>query len=233
MRGATDGPAPALIKEIVMSKKASIKKTIVKLDTSKMTPAERVTFARTVQNTAKTSPVFQGSANAQTSMATWQTATDALDQNQQGIAKAEKGLVTLRGQEAQLVFDYDAAASDYAAVVRTLAKDDPTIVPTLGLTEKATKTATPDIVAPLGLKITTTKAGVDSLAWNIVPGAHLYLAQISVDPATDPTWITLTGGGRRRKLLGLVHGQKYLLRVKALGAKQEGPWSATLGYVGK
>jgi hypothetical protein len=59
----------------------------------------------------------------------------------------------------------------------------------------------------------------------------LYQVQISVDPATDATWITLEGGGRRRKLVGLVHGQKYLARVRALGARQEGPWSATVGFV--
>jgi hypothetical protein len=41
------------------------------------------------------------------------------------------------------------------------------------------------------------------------------------------------GGGRRRRLLGLVHGQKYLLRVRALGAKQEGPWSAPVGFLAK
>jgi hypothetical protein len=128
------------------------------------------------------------------------------------------------------------AASDYAATVRLLAINDPTVVPALGLTPAAPKSPPPTIVAPLGVHIATTKAGADSFAWDAVPGARLYMAQISsVNPPTDASWSVIEGGGRKRKLapLGLVHGQVYLLRVRALGAVEEGPWSATLTYTAK
>jgi hypothetical protein len=215
------------------SKKKTVKKVLVKLDTSKMTPAERVQFARNAQNTAKQCPAYTGSATAQASMTTWQTAANALDQNQSSIAQAVLALQTLRGQEGQLVYNYDVAAADYGGVVQTLANGVPSIVTGMGLAVKADATPSPAIVAPTGLMIATSKAGVDSLVWDKVPGARLYVMQYSPDPATDASWVTMPGGGRRRKLVGLVHGQKYVLRVMAMGAKQSGPWSATLGVVAK
>ena len=214
------------------TKKQTIKKAVVKMNTATMTNAQKVKFAHDTQTTAQGSPAFQGSPTAQASMTAWQATTTSLDQNQSDINKAEQQLVTLRQQEVQHVFDFEVAATNYGGVVQSIAKGDAAIVSSLGLAVRVPATPTVEIQAPLGLQIKTSKAGVESLVWDKVPGAHLYIMQMSVDPATDATWTTVPGGGRKRKLVGLVHGQKYLLRVKALGAKLEGPWSAVLGITG-
>ena len=203
------------------------------MKTAKMTPAQMVKFAHDTETAAATSPSFQSSPVAQATMTTWQSATTALDQNQSDIRKAELLLVTLRQQEVARIFDYQVAAASYGGVAQAIAKGDASVVSSMGLAVKAAAMPVVEILAPLGLQIRTTKAGVDSLYWDDVAGARLYMMQISVDPATDATWVTVAGGGRRRKLVGLAHGQKYLLRVKALGAKLEGPWSAVLGITAK
>jgi len=215
------------------TKKQTIKKATVKMHTVTMTPAQKLTFAHETQTTAQTSPTFQGSPALQAAMTTWQAATAGLAQNQSDISQTEQQLFTLRQQEVQHVFDYEVAAVNYGGIAQASAKGDASIVAALGLAVKVPGKPIVEIAAPLGLQIKTTKAGVEWLVWDKVPGAHIYVMQMSVDPATDTTWIAVPGGGRRRKLVGLIHGQKYLLRVKALGTKLEGPWSAVLGITGK
>jgi hypothetical protein len=217
------------------TKKIRVPSVVVALHIAKMTPAEKVTFQRATANTAKASSAYTGSPAAQSSMAAWQKASDALDANSQAITAAEKTLETVRGQAAALVHNFDLAAADYAATVRTLAASDVTVVSALGLTTGAQATHVTSIAAPTGLRVGTTKAGLDYVEWAKVAGALLYCAEISVDPATGTSFTMLAGGGRKRKLsnLGLVHGQSYLIRVRALGANLIGPWSPNLSYVGK
>ena len=215
------------------TKKQTIRKTVVKMQTATMTSAEKVRFAHDTQTAAQTSPTFQGSPVLQTAMTAWQATATALAQNRSDIAQKEQQLITLRQQEVQHVFDYEVAAASYGGVAQAIARGDVSVVASLGLAVRVPATPTVEILAPLGLQIQTTKAGVASLVWDAVFRAHLYIMQMSVDPATDVTWTTVPGGGRKRKLVGLVPGQKYLLRVKALGANLEGPWSATLGITGK
>jgi hypothetical protein len=216
-----------------MKKKNSIKQTIVTKQTSKLNTAQKVKFARDTENTAKASPAYQASPPAQTSMTAWKGATDALDQNRSQITTLEGQLETARTKEVQLVHDYEVAATNYASAVQTVANGDPSVVAALGLGVKPVGTPIVELGAPLGLQIRTSKAGVESLVWDKVLGARVYVMQASVDPATDTSWVTLQAGGRKRKLTTLVHGQKYLLRVKAVGAKLEGPWSAVLGITAK
>ena len=213
--------------------KATIKRALVKLGTGRMTPAQLVKFTRDTNATAKTSPAFLASPAAQGFMTTWVAAADAVEKNETEITKAETVVVTLRGQEVQLVFGCQVAAADFAGSVETLANGDPEVVKAMGLGLRTPGQPVVEIAAPLGLKLATSRLGVVSLHWDTVPGARLYVMQLSVDPATDASWVTVAGGGRSRKLVGLVHGQKYLLRVMAKGARIDGPWSTVLGYTAK
>jgi hypothetical protein len=66
------------------------------------------------------------------------------------------------------------------------------------------------------------------------PGAALYLAQMSLDPATDASWVTLYGNGKSRALPPLVAGQHYLFRVCALATTgQPSAWSTNVSFIGK
>jgi hypothetical protein len=198
-----------------------------------MTRAEKVKFSNDVAATATHSAVFQGSPAAQAALATWQTASGALDKNQSSITQALLSVSSLRSQEAQCEHDVDVAASAYAGVVQGLAKTDPSVVAAMGLTLRPIGQKTTELLAPGGLQIRTTKASVDWLLWDKVKGGLVYVMQYSPTPATDASWVTLAGTGRRRRLSVLTHAQSYVLRVMALGAAGASPWSATLGVVGR
>jgi hypothetical protein len=215
-----------------MSKPVPIKKIVIKLDQSHLSPVLKVKFARDTQNTAEAAPPFQASPPAQAAMGTWATAAGALEQTGQEIAKHEAILTTLRAQEQVDVYNCDTAAVEYASIVHSIAKGDPKVVLAMGLQVRSTPTLVSALVAPIGLLLHTSRRGLLSLHWDKVPGARLYVMQISVDPATDATWATIAGKGRSRALVGLVAGQKYLARVKALGSVPDSPWSA-IGFTVK
>jgi hypothetical protein len=214
-------------------KNATIPTVQVALHMSAMNRAEKVKFSNDVAATAKLSAPFLASPAAQAALATWETAAGALGKNQSSITQTLLAMAALRSQEVQCEHDVDVAASAYAGVVQGLAKTDPSIVAAMGLTQRTPRETIKALLAPAGLQIRTSKANVDSLVWDRVPGARVYVMQYSPDPATDASWITLFGTGRRRKLSVLAHGQKYVLRVMALGAAGASPWSATLGVVAR
>ena len=157
-----------------MKQKKVIKQTIVTKQTSKLNTAQKVKHARDTENTAKASPAYQASPPAQNSMTAWKSATDALDQNRSQITTLEGQLETARTKEVQLVHDYEVAATNYATTVQTVANGDPSIVAALGLGVKPAATPIVELSAPLGLQIHTSKAGVESLVWDPVPGARVY-----------------------------------------------------------
>jgi hypothetical protein len=215
-----------------MSKPVPIKKIVIKLDMSHLSPVLKVKFARDTESTAQATSQFQASPPAQAAMGTWATAAGTLEQTGQEIAKHEAILATLRAQEQVDVYNCDTAAVEYASIVHAIAKGDAKVVLAMGLQVRGTPTLVSELLAPTGLLLHTSRRGTLSLHWDKVPGARLYAMQISVDPATDTTWATIAGKGRSRSLVGLVAGQKYLVRVKALGWVPDSPWSV-IGFTAK
>jgi hypothetical protein len=214
------------------NKKNPIKKVVVKLDMSHLTLVQKIAFARDTQNTAKATSQYQGSPAAQTAMGTWITAAATMEQTGNDIAKYESLLATAHAQQQVDEYNFDQAGVSYASIVHTLAKGDPKVVTAMGLSVRNAPTLVSSLVAPTGLLLATSHKGVQSFHWDKVPGARIYVMQLSVDPATDATWATLAGKGRSRKLVALISGQKYLARVKALGSVPESPWSM-LGFTAK
>ena len=200
-----------------------------------MKPPEKITFAREVNNTCKTSADYQGSPLCQGAMSTWMAKTDALEKNQQDKKAALTALGLVVEQESVRVFEYEQAASAFASAVQTTANGNAQIAKGLAMplrspAAKVTQVGTPTKVAIATLKTT----GASGLEWAAVPGAVLYMAQMSVDPATEASWTALYGNGKTRALPPLVAGQHYLFRVCAIGADgQPSAWSTTVSFIGK
>ena len=211
-----------------------IKKVVVSAGITKMTPDEKITHARSTKTTCLTSTAYNASQPCQAAMASWQTATDNLEKNQQGKAALQVQIGVFNQQEAGLVFAYDEAADTFAAAVKTAAAGDRSIVVSMGLGLRADPVHAPDPFTPTGLKIAILKAKkVPKLEWNAMPGARLYVAQMSISPATDASWVTIYGGGKSRTIPPMLPGQAYLFRVAAVGKDgKESAWSPTVSFTG-
>ena len=209
-----------------------IKKVMVSAGIANLTPDEKITHARTTHNTCLTSAPFTASQPCKDAMATWQTTTDNLEKNQQGKAALLVQLGVLDQQEAQCIFAYDEAADAFAAAVKTAAAGDRSIVVGMGLGPRADPVVAPDPFTPTGLKVTVLKIRkVPKLEWDAMPGAKLYVAQMSPTPANEASWVVIYGGGKSRMIPPLVPGQVYAFRVAAVGKDgKQSAWSATVTF---
>jgi hypothetical protein len=211
-----------------------VKKVGVKTGTTGKTPDEKVVAQKKVKNTCDSNATFKQSQACQDAMAVWTAKTDALEKNQKDKANLYVQLRNILDQEVELVFEYDVAADAFASAVRTVAGTDHTVVTAMGLELRSGPVKKDDPFTPTGLKIDVLKGKkIPKLVWDKMPGAVLYVAQMSVDPATDTSWQVIFGKGRSRIIPPLVHGQHYLLRVAAVGRDgKQSAWSTTVSLVG-
>jgi hypothetical protein len=161
-----------------------------------------------------------------------QITADALGENQQKQVKAKADLEALVKDEGELELDYDTGAEAFAVAVQATIKGDPTIAAQMNMAIRADPTPLADVVVPEGVRITTVKkTGSTKLAWNAVPSAMMYIAEMSVAPATETSWSRVYGKGKSRILPPLVSGQTYAFRVCAVGHDgKHTDWSALVSF---
>jgi hypothetical protein len=216
--------------------KTTIKKVIVTRGTAKRRKVpDKIAYARSVKTTCATSAAFAASQPCKDAMSVWMTKTDALEAAQTDRVAKEVALAASVKTEAACSFQYDEAGNSFAVAVQTASNGDPEIATSMGMALRGAPAIVTLLLVPQGVRIVTLKTkDVSKLEWDAVPGAAMYIAQMSVDPATDASWVTLYGKGKTRALPPLVAGQHYLGRVCAIGTdgKPTG-WSTNVSFIGK
>ncbi len=164
-------------------------------------------------------------------MTSWATAANNVELNQQQKAALLVQLAGIEAAEVALLFAYDEAADNFVATVRTTAAGNPAIVTGMGLGTRAEPVRTSDPFTPTGLTIGLLKVKkVPKLSWDEMPGAVLYVAQMTTTPAVEASWTVIYGSGKSR-LPVLVPGQAYSFRVAALGKDgKQSTWSAQVQF---
>jgi hypothetical protein len=231
------GPSPTANpsrKEIVMSKPKKPKKIVVRMGVSTLSPDEKVAHARQTNTVCQQSAAFNASQACKDAMANWLAQADKLEKNQQDKKGLKAQLVAVEDEEMTCLYEYDEGASAFVAAVKATANGDPSIVAAMNVELRADAVHTGDPDMPTGVKVDMLKRKkVPKLEWDRMPGAVMYIAQMSVAPATDTSWEVLYGHGKSRMIPPLVHGQTYLFRVAAVGKDgKPSAWSATVSFVG-
>lgn len=223
-----------------MGKKAKnppIKKVIVTTShITKMKTALKPAFVQAVAAKCQNNAACQGSPPCVATLATWVTTGGALGANLKAQDTARTTLALLASQEPALILAYDTAAHAFTGNVQTVTQGDVTIAAGMNMTVRAASSAAiTDVAVPVALAFSPLKkTGAPRVEWAPVPGAVLYVAELSVDPASDPTWGVLAGKGKTRMLPPLVAGQHYLVRVAAVGRNgKQSAWSNAISVIGK
>ena len=88
-------------------------------------------------------------------------------------------------------------------------------------------------IAPTGLELTDgASAGSMDLKFAKVPGSRSYVYQIALEPVTsDADWKNFAGTRRKYSFTGLVSGQRYFVRVLAIGSGNQAVYSAVVSRV--
>jgi hypothetical protein len=136
------------------------------------------------------------------------------------------------GQHKVTVKDKNRGRLERMAIVRSLSVDihsdgDETFIRSAGLAPRAGRRAIGSLDKPQHLRAKMgTRTGEIFLQWEPVYGAKTYVLECRFHGASLGDWSQakiLTNS--RFFLKGLVPGQEYAFRVRAVGAAGEGPWS--------
>jgi hypothetical protein len=154
-------------------------------------------------------------------------ATDALEvARDDREAKANAAMLATQAQ-ADADAAFNLAFSNYARVGQNKSGGDATSIRAIGLAVAGTATAV-SMTQVLNLAVSAgDEEGSLDAQWDPVRGARIYKVQISTDLTSPPqNWTDKSNPTRSRcTLTGLTSGQKLWIRVKAIGANDEGPWS--------
>lgn len=221
-----------MTKKAKNAKNTKKKKVVIVRQSGK--PADRAPQAHKVKDMCQNSAVYNGSTSLQTLLGAWVTTANLVAANLTEQDAARATVLQLENDLPSLLVDTDNAEAAFATGVQTAAKDDVNIAIGMGMSVKATKAAAVVTAVPTGVRIEKLKTTNEPrLAWDAVTGAALYQAEMSVEPATNATWLSLYGKGRIRKLPPLAVGQSYLLRVRALdNDSKPTAWSDVVSLVG-
>jgi hypothetical protein len=154
-------------------------------------------------------------------------ATDALEvARDDREAKANAALLATQGlADAEAAFNL--AFSNYGRMGQNKSGGDATSIRAIGLDVVGVAVAI-SMTQVLNLSVTAgDEEGSLDAQWDPVRGARIYKVQISTDLTSPPqNWTDKSNPTRSRcTMSGLTSGQKLWVRVKAIGANDEGPWS--------
>ena len=158
----------------------------------------------------------------------WNQSSDALEQQLQKVAVAAQALKQLRDELHPLLTRFRLDEGQYLATVEQVSQGNPVTIRSLGCPVQVGKALPPSqVAAPTDLVV---KMGADPgavhLSWAKAAGAKAYALQLSPDPVTATSWVSLPGDTKRRRRVGdLVTGARYWFRVATLGANGQSGWS--------
>ena len=111
----------------------------------------------------------------------------------------------------------------YAGAAEAVAQNNGTTLLSLGMLTQQPRSGVPHTAAPVTPSGLTLKPGADPgtlyLAWKKSPGARSYEVQVSLNPASDSSWVSYPPQSKRSlRLSDLRPGTVYLVRVRATGS---------------
>jgi hypothetical protein len=114
-----------------------------------------------------------------------------------------------------------------AGYVQSVSAGDAALIESVGMSVKAPSAPIGSLPAPQKLIASTTTAPATVvLRWKAVKGAKSYQVQTATDITGAGNWQTAASSTKGRCVVsGLTSGTKYWLRVAAIGAAGQGPWS--------
>lgn len=169
-------------------------------------------------------------ANFQTPNPPLTEVTAALDE----LDKAQAAVQAAKSEVATRVLTQDGAETkvnqmltQLAGFVESVAGTDDTLITSVGMETKSSRSAPQAPTVPQGLSATAgDHEGEIKLSWKAISNARSYAIESSQDPATATSWTHLgVATSASKAISGLTSGKRYWFRVAAIGAGGQSGWS--------
>jgi hypothetical protein len=196
----------------------------VKLELRYLTVPDRIEFGR------QTITSMTGNAHFTTPEPALTALTEAVNELETAFNNANtarQAAITQTSILADKTSVFDTLFTKLGNYVENASGGDEATILSSGLSVRSKATPVGSMSAPQGLSLTAgDKEGQLDGGWDPVRGAKTYIAEVCLDPITPTGW---KSAGVTTKssitITGLVSGSKYWVRVAAIGAAGQGPWS--------
>lgn len=147
-------------------------------------------------------------------------------------ARAE--LLSLRAEaknktivQAQLEDALEKLLTQLASYVENISASDPAIITSAGMNIKSASTPAGQLDPPAAFATTTGDSdGELDVSWNSDPAARSYVIETSTQAPPNAVWTQAkTTTKSKETLTGLTSGQRYWVRVAAIGTTGQSGWS--------
>ncbi len=198
----------------------------VKIDFARRTVDEKLTLSQTVITGCTNNPNLSDANPAKSvELATRRYRLAVARAN---VTSAKAALAAAVSEQDEAEDAVDTGYSDLGSYVQDETGGDETQILTTGYGVASSSNAPITLVAPEHFDVTLgDETGELSADWDNVRGARGYETEYTADLTGA------TGWGNRKfstesklDIKGLASGTKYLVRVRGVGAKGEGPWSS-------
>jgi hypothetical protein len=195
----------------------------IKLNLSRLSITAKLEFAKQIVQ------AMTGNTNFPTPNPTLTQVTTAI--SELDTARAE--VLALRNEaktktlvQNQLEDVLDTLLTRLASYVENTS-DDPAVITSTGMNLKGAATPVGELEMPSSFTTTVGDSeGELDVSYNAVFGAHSYNLQISLQAPPAAVWTHAKSTTKSKETLtGLVSGQRYWVRVAAVGPKGQSPWS--------
>ena len=200
-------------------------KAKVKLSLFGLTIPQKIAFARMVVTQSTASGHLPNPTMP--TLAAINAATNVLDEKFQAAEALRQESQTATADQNTAEAALDALLTQFGNFVEIATDGNEAKILSTGLSVRAPNTPIGDLPQVENLAVSVgDDAGELDAQWDRVRGAKTYRIETSPDPITPTSW-TLADIVTRSKatLSGLTSGTKYWVRVAAIGAAGQGPWS--------
>lgn len=194
---------------------------------SKMTIPSKIEFVGHVVDKMTGNPNFE---TPNPDLATVTAAVDALDT---AYKNAMDGSKSARHQMREADKALHDLVMKLALYVDYTSEGDADVILSSGFSLRKKPAPIGPMAQPENMRVNVTPySGRLKADWDRIRGAHSYTVQYTLDPNDPSQWKTYESTTKSRsEVEGLESGQKYWIRVAALGSAGRGPWSEAVSHI--
>jgi hypothetical protein len=195
-----------------------------KLNLKSRTALDRILFAQSIHARLSNNPNFPTPSPSLETFEELVTAAMTAYQAQEAARTASQQATAVLGEQMAAL---DGALSRIASYVDSVAGGDEVTVLSAGLPVRLPSTALGVLPGPETISVRFgVISGTLQVRWAGVRGARAYEVQLTTDLTRADGWATCAHVARRSaEVSGLVSGQRYWFRVRAIGSAGLGAWS--------
>lgn len=201
----------------------------IKLNLSKLSIGEKLELAKQIAQAMTGNPNFTTPNPTLTQISTAVANLETARGEVLALRNEAKAKTVVQNQLEDLLDELLTRLASYVENVT----DNPAIITSAGMSIRGEAAPVGQLEKPTAFTVTVGDSdGELDISHNAIFGAHSYVIHISTQGPPAATWVYAKSTTKSKETLtGLTSGQRYWVRVAAVGPAGQGPWSDAVSRI--